>query len=96
MFTIRSQLLWPVRMETLAAFKPSDVAVSLMFPVCPALERIMARQRPLKALRSSDGNDVKSVGSPLSVATISPGPGNFKMYRVVRAGHHQTVFVFHR
>src|ERR1017187_2967143 len=61
-------------MRMAAASSPSEVAVSLMVPGSPALARTMTSARPLKAFRSGAWKDSKLVASPLSVATISPGP----------------------
>ena len=57
-----------------ASVSPLDLAVIVMVPVCPRFALIIAMASPLKALRSFEANIVKSVASPLSVATISPGP----------------------
>src|SRR5277367_2471124 len=52
--------------------KPGEVACKVSLPGW--VHRIMAMAKPLKAFRFWDGNEVKSMGLPLSVATISPEP----------------------
>src|SRR5262249_23242199 len=67
-------IVYFVFIVVVAFARPSDLAVTVMVPVWPRLALMMARARRLKALRSGKKKMSMSVASPLSVATISPGP----------------------
>ena len=75
-----------VSMVDLAVVRPSDVAVRVITPGCPRLALTMARARPLKALRSGEAKMLRSVGSPLSVATSTPGPVSSKWIGFLERG----------
>src|SRR5690606_3504205 len=66
--------------------RPSLAAVTVILPVSPALVLTIARASPLKAARSGAWNGSKLVGSPLSVATISPGPAMVNRMRLSARG----------
>ena len=53
-----------------------DCAETRIVPGLPARVRTTTSACPLNALRSGAGKRSKLVGSPLSVATISPGPSD--------------------
>ena len=63
-----------LRMRRVAVSSPSDSALIVIGPFKSFIARTITRHSPLNALRSFDWNDSKLVASPLSVATISPGP----------------------
>ena len=73
--TIRTVLYLDISLiATSAALRSVDVALILTVPEVPAFARTIARASPLKAFLSLEEKGTKLVGSPLSVATISPGP----------------------
>lgn len=64
--------------STLPVFKPRLSALILITPVAPFWAFIMANASPLNAFLVGLWNDSNEVASPLSVATISPGPSTVK------------------
>ncbi len=61
-------------MVVVAAATPEALAVSTISPLCPGRLRTMEMAFPLNAARSVEEKTTRLVGSPLAVATSSPGP----------------------
>lgn len=67
-----------------AVFNPADRAVTITGPLLPRFARTITSARPLNAFLWVDENAIRSAALPLSVATISPGPDRFIIFKTGR------------